>query len=87
MIKTTLLIALTAFLATTTALATEDPASSEMRFKNLDANNNGHISQYEAKDKHRIFYYYERSDKNDDGHLDLSEFSAFELEVPDYNIK
>ncbi len=56
----------------------------EMRFDRLDSNDNGYISQAEAKDKHRVYYYYQRADINSDGHLDESEFSAFEMEVPDY---
>jgi len=56
----------------------------EMRFNTLDSNDNGYISQAEAKDKHRVYYYYQRADKNSDGHLDESEFSAFEVMIPDY---
>ena len=59
----------------------------EMRFNKLDTNDNGYISQAEVKDKHRVYYYYQRADKNSDGHLDTSEFSAFEVEVPDYGAK
>jgi len=56
----------------------------EMRFKMLDSNDNGSISLGEVKDMHRIYYYYQSADKNSDGALDKSEFSAFEVEVPDY---
>jgi len=87
MIKTTFIMAVAACLSLSTAFAGEDSKSSEMRFKNLDLNKNGHISQYEAKDRHRVFYYYQKADKNDDGHLDMSEFSAFEIEIPDYGVK
>ena len=87
MIKTTLMVVLAGGFAVSTALAGEDPGKSEMRFKQLDTNNNGHISQYEAKDKHRVFYYYQKADRNEDGHLDKSEFSAFEIETPDWGTK
>ncbi len=72
---------------TTLAHAGGQDSQQQMRFKDLDQNNNGYISQYEARDKHRVFYYYPKADKNSDGHLDMSEFSAFEVEVPDYGEK
>jgi len=87
MIKTTFIMALTACFVATTAMAAEASMEREKRFNQLDTNKNGHISQYEAKDKHRVFYYYQKADKNDDGHLDKSEFSAFEIEIPDYGVK
>ena len=87
MIKTTFMMALAACFTVTTALAAEDPMTSEKRFNKLDTNKNGHVSQYEAKEKHRVFYYYQKADKNDDGHLDRSEFSAFEIETPDFGVK
>jgi Ca2+-binding EF-hand superfamily protein len=74
-------------LSAVTALAAEDPDKSEIRFRNLDQNQDGHISLYEARDKHRVFHYYQQADKNEDGHLDRVEFSAFEVEVPDYETK
>jgi len=64
--------------------ASQEDMQSNSRFKNLDKDNNGYISQYEARDKHRVFYYYPKADKNSDGHLDESEFSAFEIEIPDF---
>jgi len=64
--------------------ASDMTGTQEMRFNTIDANDNGYISQAEAKDKHRIYYYYQRADKNSDGHLDESEFSAFEVMIPDY---
>jgi Ca2+-binding EF-hand superfamily protein len=72
---------------TTVAFAGEQESEQQMRFKDLDQDKNGYISQYEARDKHRVFYYYPKADKNSDGHLDMSEFSAFEVEVPDYGEK
>ena len=86
MIKHTLIAALMACL-TAPVFAGEDPAKRSERFKSLDSNNNGHVSQFEAKGKHRIFYYYQKADRNDDGHIDMSEFSAFEIETPYYEIK
>ncbi len=69
---------------TTAFSAGEMNKDQEMRFNKLDTDANGYISQAEVKDKHRVFYYYQRADKNSDGHLDTSEFSAFEIEVPAY---
>ncbi len=71
----------------TVANAGDQASQQQMRFKNLDMDNNGYVSQYEARDKHRVFYYYPKADKDSDGHLDMSEFSAFEVEVPDYGVK
>lgn len=77
-ITTVLLLSLSAFADDMTNM------DSESRFKNLDEDNNGFVSQYETRDKHNIFYYYPRADKNSDGHLDQSEFSAFEIETPEW---
>lgn len=87
MIKHVLIVVVFTCLFPLTVLATEDPDAPEMRFRNLDQNSDGHISLYEARDRHRVFNYYQQADKNEDGHLDMTEFSAFEAEVPDYNIK
>ena len=87
MIKHTFLVTLITCLGAVTAFSAEDPNESEMRFRNLDQNHDEHISLYEARDKHRVFHYYQLADKNNDGHLDMTEFSAFEIEVPDYKIK
>lgn len=56
---------------------------SQERFKSLDTDGNGYISHDEAKDQHRVFWYYPRADQNSDGAVDESEFSAFEEQVPD----
>jgi len=77
MIKHVFIVVVFTCLSTTTALAAEDSNESEMRFRSL----------YETRDKHRVFHYYQRADKNEDGHLDMSEFGAFEVEIPDYMIK
>lgn len=69
----------------TSAFSADDMTTmKDKQFNSLDTNDNGYISQAEAKDKHRVYYYYQRADKNSDGHLDASEFSAFEVEIPDY---
>lgn len=77
-ITTTLLLSFTALAADMKSM------ESEIRFKNLDVDKNGYVSQYESRDKHHVFYYYPRADKNSDGHLDQSEFSAFEIETPEW---
>lgn len=59
----------------------------EKRFQALDADGNGYVSQYEAKDRHRIFWYYPSADANSDGHIDRSEFSAFETKVPPFEVQ
>lgn len=87
MIKPTYLVAVITCLTATSALSAEDPADSEMRFHNLDQNKDGHISLYEARDKHRVFYFYQKADTDEDGHLNKTEFSAFEIEVPAYKEK
>ena len=53
---------------------------SDHRFMKLDADRNGHISFPEAQGRHRIIYYYDVADTNDDGHIDKAEFSAFEVQ-------
>ena len=87
MIKHTFLVAVVTCLAAVTAFAADDTSEREMRYRDLDSNQDGHISLYEARDKHRVFHYYQMADKNRDGHLDMTEFSAFEIEVPDYETK
>ncbi len=65
------------------ALAADNAATkdSQARFRSLDKDHNGYISHDEARN-HRVFGYYQRADRNSDGALDQSEFSAFEQEVP-----
>ena len=83
MSRITLLIVMLS--AMTSAFSSGDMIGTQNeRFDTLDTNANGYISQAEAKDKHRVYYYYQRADKNSDGHLDESEFSAFEVLIPDY---
>ncbi len=87
MFKHVLIVVVFTCLSATTVLAAENSDSQEMRFRHLDQNQDGHISLFEARDKHRVFHYYQRADKNEDGHLDKVEFSAFEAEVPEYEEK
>jgi len=87
MIKPVFIMVVFTCLSAATVLAAEDSDESEMRFQSLDQDQDGHISLYEARDKHRVFHYYQRADKNEDGHLDMTEFSAFEVEIPDYKTK
>ena len=54
------------------------------RYQALDQNGNGFISLNEVRGKHRIMYYYESADANDDGHIDREEFAAFEARVPPF---
>lgn len=84
MIKQIIAITLLTLWTVPVQASTED-MQRESRFKDLDADRNGYISQYEARDKHRVFFYYPKADKNSDGHLDQSEFSAFEIETPDFD--
>lgn len=80
-----MLVSVAAVLVAGTAAAGEarSQGGSEQRFRSLDRDGNGTISHEEARDKHRVFYYYQRADRNSDGGVDQSEFSAFEQEVPD----
>ena len=87
MIKHTFLFTVIACFAAATAVVAENAIEREKRFHDLDKDNDKHISLYEARDKHRVFYYYQSADKNEDGHLDMTEFSAFEDAVPDYEAK
>lgn len=65
------------------------PVSASMQveelYNQLDADRNGYISLNEVNGKHRIFYYYQKADKNGDGHIDKQEFVQFEKEVPNWD--
>ncbi len=84
MFKHAFIVVVLICLPSSMALAAESADGSEARFSSLDQNQDGHVSLYEAKDKHRVFYYYQKADKNQDGHLDKVEFNAFEIVVPEY---
>lgn len=83
--KFTLLLLAACLAGGTVAVADEMGSrdGSQERFRSLDKDNNGYISHDEAKDKHRVFWYYQRADRNSDGGVDQAEFSAFESEFPD----
>ncbi len=87
MIKHAFLVAAVSCLTALPALAMENVTESEKRFRSLDENNNNFVSLYEARDKHRVFNYYQIADKNEDGHLDMQEFIVFESQVPDYGME
>ncbi len=76
-------IAITALLLPMAAVAADTAATtdSQARFRSLDKDHNGYISHDEARN-HRVFGYYQRADRNSDGAVDQSEFSAFEQEFP-----
>lgn len=78
-------IAVLALMLPAAAIAAEasSASGSQERFRSLDKDRNGYISHNEAKDQHRVFWYYQRADQNSDGALDQSEFSAFEEQVPE----
>lgn len=49
-------------------------------FESLDTNGDGYISAKESADYKRLNANWDRADANEDGQLDISEFSAFEHE-------
>lgn len=48
------------------------------RFSQLDANQDGYISETEAQSGQRLSDNFQQADSNSDGRIDRSEFSAFE---------
>lgn len=52
--------------------------STEQSFKSLDTNNDGYISQKEAKADPMLSKQWDAADANSDGKVEKSEFSAFE---------
>lgn len=84
MVKIAMVVLACAFAASPAFAAEPGSASgSQDRFRSLDKDRNGYISHDEAKDRHRVFWYYQRADQNSDGAVDPAEFSAFEELVPD----
>ena len=57
--------------------AGDNPTTKES-FKSLDANNDGYISQKEAKADPKLSKQWDSVDANSDGIIEESEFSAFE---------
>lgn len=76
-------LALTVSAGTAVSAEQRSAMESQERFQSLDKDGNGYISHDEAKDQHRVFWYYQSADQNSDGAVDESEFSAFEEQVPD----
>ena len=61
-------------LGVVTALSAEEVKT----FEDLDVDTNGYISKDEAKAQDSIKRNWAKVDTNKDGHIDISEFSAFE---------
>lgn len=60
-------------------MSDEDEMES-VTFESLDTNGDGYISASESEDYKALNANWERADANQDGQLDVSEFSAFEHE-------
>lgn len=56
-------------------------AGGQLSFQQLDADGDGYISAREASGKQTLADQWRNVDRNDDGRLDQSEFSAFETQV------
>lgn len=54
------------------------PVRHENSFEALDTNNDGSVSRQEAQARSDVVVNWRRIDQNDDGQLDVVEFSAFE---------
>ena len=68
-------LAALAFLAGTAAQAGEN------KFRNLDADANGYISQEEAASNADLQSRWQELDADQNNQLDMSEFSAFEIDA------
>lgn len=60
--------------------AADDPGTTQAMFDKLDKNHDGYISQEESKADTDLSMHWTAADKNKDGKLEESEFSAFELD-------
>ena len=58
--------------------AAEDTGTTKAMFNKLDKNHDGYISQDESKADADLSLNWKSADKNRDGKLEESEFSAFE---------
>jgi hypothetical protein len=65
-----------------TAMQDSDPVSKSVGFGTLDVNRDGYLSKEEADRSESISGAWDRADRNDDGRIDRSEFSAFEVRTP-----
>lgn len=52
----------------------------QQRFKTIDTDGDGFISEAEAREHHRLLESWKKADLNSDGKIDQSEFSAFETD-------
>ncbi len=50
------------------------------RFKTIDTNGDGFISEVEARENRRLLNAWKKADLNSDGKIDQSEFSVFETD-------
>ncbi len=50
------------------------------RFKTIDTNGDGFISEAEARENRRLLESWKKADLNSDGKIDQSEFSVFETD-------
>jgi Ca2+-binding EF-hand superfamily protein len=55
-----------------------EKSTSQENFNKLDKDQNGYISQQEAKANKKLLEQWDSADADSDGQLELSEFSAFE---------
>jgi hypothetical protein len=55
-----------------------EKSSSQESFNKLDKDQDGYISQQEAKADKKLMEQWDAADTDDDGQLEMSEFSAFE---------
>lgn len=52
----------------------------QQRFKTIDTDADGFISEAEAREHHGLLESWRKADLNSDGKIDQTEFSAFETE-------
>ena len=61
--------------------STETQSTESQMFKTLDQDQNGAISQQEAQNQQQLSKDWAKYDTNQDGQIDVSEFSAFETQM------
>lgn len=61
-----------------TNLAAAEEKEAAITFDQIDANGDGYISKEEAKVSRDMTRNWAKADKDKNGHVDISEFSAFE---------
>lgn len=77
--KTRLILLAVVSMVVTLSVAAE-PTDAKNRFRSLDSDNNGYLSIGESAQRSDLLLKWETTDKNADGKLESSEFSAFEEE-------